>query len=137
MMLMPRIFDDDFFRDDFFREKDKMSLQFMKTDIKENEKDYILEVDLPGYQKENIKVDVTDGYLTIQAKSHNDVEEEEGTYVRRERFTGEVSRTFYVGEDIKEDEIHASFQNGILKLVVPKMTLEDKQSEKKYIEISD
>ena len=138
MMLMPKVFDDDFFRDDFFRGKDKMNFQLMKTDIREDEKGYLLEVDLPGYKKEDIKIDVKDGYLKMHDKTTDDVnEEEKGKYVRRERFMGECTRSFYVGDDVKEDEIKASFKNGILKLEVPKINPEEKQSEKKYIEISD
>ena len=137
MMLMPRVFDDDFFRDDFFNHRDKMNLQLMKTDIQETEKEYLLEVDLPGYKKEDIKIDVSEGYLTINAKVNKEDNEEEKNYVRRERFTGEVSRSFYVGEDIKEDEIKAKFKNGILTLEVPKASLEDKKKDKKYIEISE
>ena len=139
MMLMPRrdfdLFGDDFFRDDFFKgEKNNL----MKTDIKETENSYILDVDLPGYNKEDIKVDVTDGYLTINAKMSNEVKDEKkGKFVRRERFTGECTRSFYVGEDIKEEEIKASFKNGILNLEVPKVSPEEKKSEKKYIEIHD
>ena len=140
MMLMPRrnfdLFDDDFFRDDFFKGNEKN--MFMKTDIKENDNSYILDIDLPGYKKEDIQIDVTDGYLTIHAKTSNEEnEEEKGKFVRRERFTGEVSRSFYVGEDIKEDEIKATFKNGILNLEVPKVNPEEKKPEKKYIEISE
>ena len=118
MMLMPRrdfdLFGDDFFRDDFFKgEKNNL----MKTDI---------------------KVEITDGYLTINAKtSHEENDEEKGKYVRRERFMGECSRTFYVGEDVKEEEIKASFKNGILNLEVPKVNPDEKKPEKKYIEIED
>ena len=135
MMLMPKIFDDDFFRDDFFDRKDRLNL--MKTDIREDDKSYLLEVDLPGYSKDDIKIDITDGYLTINAKVEKENNDENKTYVRRERFTGEVSRSFYVGEDIKEDEVKASFKNGILTLKVPKLSLEDKKKDKKYIEISE
>ena len=137
MMLMPKIFDDDFFRDDFFDRKDRMNFNLMKTDIREDDKSYLLEVDLPGYSKDDIKIDITDGYLTINAKVEKDDKDESKTYVRRERFTGEVSRSFYVGEDIKEDEVKASFKNGILTLEVPKLSLEDKKKDKKYIEISE
>ena len=139
MMLMPRrdfdLFGDDFFRDDFFKgEKNHL----MKTDIKETEDSYILDVDLPGYKKEDIKVDITDGYLTINAKASNEInEEKKGKFVRRERFVGECNRSFYVGEDIKEDEIRASFKNGILELEVPKIDPEEKKTDKKYIEIGD
>ena len=139
MMLMPRrdfdLFGDDFFRDDFFK-SEKNNL--MKTDIKETEDSYILDIDLPGYKKEDIKVDITDGYLTINAKtSHEKEDKEKGKFVRRERFMGECSRSFYVGEDIKEDEVTASFKNGILNLEVPKVKPEEKKSDKKYIEIGD
>lgn len=137
MMLMPKIFDDDFFRDDFFDRKDRMNFNLMKTDIREDENSYLLEVDLPGYSKDDIKIDITDGYLTINAKVEKEDNEDKKNYVRRERFTGEVSRSFYVGEDIKEDEVKASFKNGILTLEVPKLSLEDKKKDKKYIEISE
>ena len=137
MMLMPKIFDDDFFRDDFFDRKDRMNYNLMKTDIREDENSYLLEVDLPGYSKDDIKIDITDGYLTINAKVEKEDKDESKTYVRRERFTGEVSRSFYVGENIKEDEVKESFKNGILTLEVPKLSLEDKNKDKKYIEISE
>ena len=137
MMLMPKIFDDDFFRDDFFDRKDRMNYNLMKTDIREDENSYLLEVDLPGYSKDDIKIDITDGYLTINAKVEKEDNDENKNYVRRERFTGEVTRTFYVGEDIKEDEVKASFKNGILTLEVPKLSLEDQKKDKKYIEISE
>jgi HSP20 family molecular chaperone IbpA len=136
-MLMPKIFDDDFFRDDFFDRKDRMNYNLMKTDIREDENSYLLEVDLPGYSKDDIKIDITDGYLTINAKVEKEDKDDGKNYVRRERFTGEVSRSFYVGEDIKEDEIKAKFKNGILTLEVPKVSLEDKKKDKKYIEISE
>ena len=141
MMLMPRrdfdLFDDDFFRDGFFTGKDK-TLNLMKTDIRETENSYVLDVDLPGYNKEDIKIDVTDGYLTINAKTNKEVNEDnKHNYVRRERFTGEVSRSFYVGEEVENDKIKASFKNGILTLEVPKVDPEKKSPEKKYVEISD
>ena len=137
MMLMPKIFDDDFFRDDFFDRKDRMNYNLMKTDIREDENSYLLEVDLPGYSKDDIKIDITDGYLTINAKVEKENNDDKKNYVRRERFTGEVSRSFYVGDDIKEDEVKANFKNGILTLEVPKLSLEDKNKDKKYIEISE
>ena len=137
MMLMPKIFDDDFFRDDFFDRKDRMNYNLMKTDIREDENSYLLEVDLPGYSKDDIKIDITDGYLTINAKVEKEDNDENKNYVRRERFTGEVTRSFYVGEDIKEDEVKANLKNGILTLEVPKLSLEDQKKDKKYIEISE
>ena len=77
----------------------------MKTDIQEDEHVYTLDIDLPGYNKEDIKIDVTNEYLTISAKTNHEEKDEKSNYVRRERFIGECSRSFYVGEDIKVDEI--------------------------------
>ena len=139
MMLMPRRdFDvfDDLFKDDFFKGKEKTNL--MKTDIRETDNSFILDIDLPGYKKEDIKIDVTDGYLTINAStSTENNEEEKGKFVRRERFMGEVSRSFYVGEDVEVDNIKAAFKNGTLCLEIPKVDPESSKPEKKYIEISD
>ena len=139
MMLMPRRdFDvfDDLFKDDFFKGKEKSNL--MKTDIRETDNSFILDIDLPGYKKEDIKIDVTDGYLTINAKtSTENNEEEKGKFVRRERFMGEVSRSFYVGDDVETENIKAAFKNGTLCLEIPKVDSESSKPEKKYIEISD
>ena len=88
-------------------------------------------------ERTGVKIDITDGYLTINAKVEKEDKEDNKNYVRRERFTGEVSRSFYVGDDIKEEEVKASFKNGILTLEVPKLSLEDKKKDKKYIEISE
>mgnify|MGYP002852187490 CR=1 FL=1 len=138
---MPRrnfdLFDDDFFKDDFFTGREKSNFNLMKTDIRETEDNYLLDIDLPGYNKEDIKIDVTDGYLTINASMNQEKNEDSGNYVRRERFCGEVNRSFYVGEDIHEDQIKASFKNGILSLDIPKVHPEENKPEKKYIEISD
>lgn len=138
MMLVPRndfgLFDD-IFRDPFFtRNENKM----MKTDIRENKDNYVIDVDLPGFDKKDIKIDVTDGYLTINAKVSNEAnDKEKGKYIRKERYYGECSRSFYVGEDVKADDIKASFKNGILSLELPKVEESKKAPEKKYIEISD
>ena len=136
MMLMPRRnnFDlfDDFFRDDFFNKKEN---NLMKTDIKDCKDKYIIEMDLPGYQKDNINISLKDGYLTVSAKvEKNDEEKEEEKFVRRERFYGECSRSFYVGDDVTEEDIDAEFKNGILKVDIPKKE-ERKEEETKYIEI--
>lgn len=137
MMMIPRSnFDlfDDIFGDSFFKKEDKM----MKTDIRETDNGYIIDVDLPGYKKENIKIDVTDGYLTINAKmNQKNTEDNNGKYVRRERFFGECSRSFYVGEAVEDLDIKAKFQNGILSLEIPKIDERKKLPEKKYIEIND
>ena len=110
----------------------------MRTDIRETEEGYIIDVDLPGYNKEDIKIDVTDGYLTINAKMNQENNDEnKGNYVRRERFYGECSRSFYVGETVEAEDIKAAFRNGILSLEIPKIDESKKLPEKKYIEISD
>lgn len=134
-MLVPRRnFDlfDDFFKDDFFT---KRETNLMKTDIRETKNSYIIEVDLPGYNKENINLSLKDGYLNISAKVEKEEKDnEDSKYVRRERFYGECSRSFYVGDSLKESDINAEFKDGILKINVPKV--EEKSSdETKYIEI--
>ena len=133
MMLVPRknSFDlfDDFFKNDFLpKEKNMM------TDIKETKDKYIIEMDLPGFTKDNIDISLNNGYLEISAKAEKEDNKEEERYVRRERFYGECSRSFYVGDKIKEDDIEAKFKNGILKIDIPKKEEEDK-STKKQIEI--
>ena len=126
-MLVPnRDFDlfDDIFGDPFFR---KSESKMMKTDIREDKDNYVIDIDLPGFDKKNIKIDVTDGYLTINAKVNNeDNEKKGGKYIRKERYYGECSRSFY-----------ANFKNGILTLEVPKVENKGKLPEKKYIEIKD
>jgi hypothetical protein ELI_4153 len=137
-MLIPRDnFDlfDDIFTDPFFKRNDN---KLMRTDIKEHDDNYVISVDLPGYDKENIKVDITDGYLTVSAKTDSENnEEEKGKYVRRERYFGECSRSFYVGDDISVEDVDASFKNGTLIMEIPKMDSKKELPEKKYIEIKD
>lgn len=137
MMLVPRRkydFFDDFFKDPFFENQDS---SIMKTDIKEKENSYELDVDLPGYKKEDIKMHMEDGYLIINAKTNreNDEKDKNGKYIRKERFFGECSRSFYLGNDIKEEDIKANFNNGTLNIEVPKKTQIEKEQEKKYIDI--
>ena len=137
MMLVPRrdSFDlfDGFFDDEFFPRKEN---SLMKTDIRELSDKYIVDVDLPGYEKENINLSFDNGYLNIQAKySKNNEEKEEEKYIRRERFYGECSRSFYVGDKIKEEDIDAEFKNGILKIEIPKNEQEEDVPEIKQIEI--
>lgn len=139
MMMIPRRhnFDlfEDIFRDPFFDERES---RIMRTDIKERGDKYIIDIDLPGYEKENIKIDVEDGYLTVHATiDSNKEEKEEGKFVRKERYVGSCSRSFYVGEDVKEDDIKATFRNGILKLEIPKKEEKKELPEKKYIQIED
>ncbi len=143
-MLMPSIFGENLF-DDFF---DTVSRpikairqtpvpQVMRTDVKENDKGFTLDIDLPGYKKENISAELKDGYLTVSAKADEEHEEkaEDGTYIRRERTFGSCSRSFYVGEAIEENDIKAKFEDGILKVFVPKKEIEPPVEERKYISI--
>ena len=143
-MLMPSIFGENLF-DDFMDgfafptanwNYAKNTANVMKTDIKENDKGYELDVDLPGYKKEDVKAELKDGYLTISASNDNTKEEkdEDGKYIRKERYTGSVSRSFYVGKYVTEEDIHAKFENGILKLSVHKVDA-PKVEENKYISI--
>lgn len=139
MMMIPRRNDFDLlsemFRDPFFDERES---RVMKTDIKEKKDKYVIDIDLPGYEKENIKIEVEDGYLTVHATiDSNKEEKEEGKFVRKERYMGSCSRSFYVGDDVKEEDIKATFRNGILRLEVPKVEEKKELPEKKYIQIED
>ena len=143
MFMIPRknhdlwddIFDDPFFREPapFMRHEPS---HIMKTDVKELKDKFEISIDLPGYEKENLDMSIEDGYLTVHAKmSKENEDKEEGKYVRKERFFGECSRSFYVGEDVTEEDIKASFKNGTLKIDVPKKEEKKALPEKKYITI--
>ena len=148
-MYMPSIFgeslfDDMFpFDDSFFTSKKnplygKNASRVMKTDIKENEGSYELDIDLPGFKKDEITAELKDGYLTVSAAKGLDQDEQEketGRYIRRERYAGACQRSYYVGEDITEEDIKAEFKHGILKLFVPKKEAKPAVEEKKYITI--
>ena len=143
-MLMPSIFGENLFDDwmDFsFPSFDRdfygnSSRSVMKTDVKETDKGYELDIELPGYQKEDVKAQLKDGYLTVQAVKNvnNDTKNEEGAYIRRERYAGTMSRSFYVGDNVTEADIQAKFENGVLELAVPKKEAK-KVEENKYIAI--
>ena len=108
----------------------------MKTDVRETNNKYLLDIDLPGFEKENISISLDKGYLNIHAKiSKEENKENDEKFVRQERFYGECSRSFYVGDEIKEEEINAEFKNGILKIEIPKKEIEDKSKNIKQIEI--
>ena len=135
MMLVPRRnFDlfDEIFEDNFFNKKEK---NLMKTDIKEKKDKYTIEMDLPGFEKENIKLELNNGYLTITGKQETKIDEEEEKFVHKERFCGECTRTFFVGDNIKEEDIDAEFKNGILKIDIPKKNEKEEIPETKQIEI--
>ena len=135
-MLMPtmrtNVFDD-LFNNPFFT---KSESSMMKTDIKEHDNCYDLMIDLPGVKKEYIKAELNDGYLTVSAESNTskDEKDDNGKYICRERYSGSYSRSFYVGDTVTEQDISAKFENGTLKLTVPKKeSLPEKQN--KYIAI--
>lgn len=136
MMLMPRrdfdLFDSFFKDDDFFTKKQN---NLMKTDVKEKKDKYEIKVDMPGFEKDNINLSLNNGYLEISAKMDKEDNEEEEKYVRRERFYGECSRSFYVGDEVTEEDINAEFKNGLLKIDIPKKENQKDQKEIKQIEI--
>ena len=152
-MLMPSIFGEDLF-DDFMRDfpfyDDKQARRaekklyghrgrnLMKTDIRETDGSYELEMDLPVFTKDEVKVSLENGYLTVQAAKGLDEDEQEkktGRYIRRERYAGACERSFYVGEDVTQEEIKGEFKHGILRLSIPKKEAKPAVPEKKYIVI--
>ena len=123
------------FRDPFFSNTEG---KIMKTDIKEKGDKYEIDMDLPGYEKDNIKIEIEDGYLVVSANvDTNKEEKEKGKFVCKERYMGSCSRSFYIGEDIKDEDIKASFKNGTLRIEVPKKEEKQEIPEKKYIQIED
>lgn len=155
-MFMPTIFNDSLF-DDFFdfavptrphRSEcrrpehgprfNSITTNIMKTDIKETDNSYELAIDLPGYKKDEVQAELKDGYMTITASKSEvkDSDSENDHYIRRERFYGSCSRSFYVGELVTESDIKARFEDGILFVSVPKKEPEPQVEEKKYIAIA-
>ena len=150
-MLMPSIFGEDLFDDfmkdfPFYNDKDMKKMEkklygrrgrnLMKTDIREKDDSYELEMDLPGFTKDEVKASLENGYLTISAAKGLDKDEKEKEtckYIRRERYAGACQRTFYVGEDVTQADINGEFKHGILKLTIPKKAAQ--VPEKKYIAI--
>ena len=144
-MLMPSIFGENLFNDDWmnfgFPEVDKSLYgkhagNVMKTDVKETETGYEVDIDLPGFKKDEINAKLDNGYLTISAAKGLDKDEQDknGKYIRRERYAGSMSRSFYVGEGVTEEDIKAKYEDGILRLVVPKKDAKAVEN-KKYIAI--
>jgi len=148
-MLLPSIFNENF-ADDVFNDFFDLPVTFkqvwnpgyasnanlMQTDVKESDKGFELDISLPAFRKEDIKAELKDGYLTINAEhAENKEEKEEGKFIRKERYTGHCSRSFFVGEEVTENDIRAKFENGVLTLNIPKKELEKKVEEKKLIAI--
>ena len=147
-MLRPSIFNDnlfdDFFEFPFFDDRAERKLyghnakNIMKTDIKEHKDGYELEIDLPGFHKDEIQAELKDGYLTISAAkqlNQDEKEKESGKYIRRERYSGSCQRSFYVGDEITQEDIKAEFKHGILKLFVPKKEAKPEVEQRKLVSI--
>ena len=140
-MLMPSIFGesllDDFFDFPFENSYRSGRSQLMRTDIKDTDQGYEVTMNLPGVKKEDVKAELKDGYLTIQTTtdSSRDEKDSNGTYIRRERYCGSCSRSFYVGDAVTQEDIKAKFEDGTLKMLVPKKEAKPAVEEKKYIAI--
>lgn len=147
-MMLPTIFGenlfddfmDDAFERNFFGGRNplygKHSKNLMKTDVKETETGYELDIDLPGFKKDEISAHLEDGYLTVSAAKGVDKDEKdnEGRYIRRERYSGSMTRSFYVGDAVTEEDIKAKYEDGILSLSIPKKDPKAVEA-KKYIAI--
>ena len=141
-MLMPSIFGENLFNDDWmdfgFPEVDKAlygkhANNVMKTDVKETDTGYEVDIDLPGFKKDEINAQLDNGYLTISA-AKGDEKDKKGKYIRKERYAGAISRSFYVGEGVTQEDIKAKYEDGILRLSVPKKEAKAVEN-KKYIAI--
>lgn len=147
-MMLPTIFGenlfddfmDDAFERNFFGSRNplygKHSKNLMKTDVKETETGYELDIDLPGFKKDEISAHLEDGYLTVSAAKGvgKDEKDKEGRYIRRERYSGSMTRSFYVGNAVTEEDIKAKYEDGILSLSIPKKDPKAVEA-KKYIAI--
>ena len=148
-MMMPSIFGENLFDDfmnDFafpaFEDVDKElygkhAKNLMKTDVKDTENGYEVDIDLPGFKKDEIKVKLEDGVLTISAAKGLDKDEKDkkGSYLRREHYAGSMSRSFYVGDHVTVEDIHPKYENGILSFSVPKAENKPIEEKNKYIAI--
>ena len=112
-------FIDDFFRDPFWSTGSEIG-SVMRTDVKEKDHDYVMTMELPGVSKDDIKIDLKDGYLTVSAAKSSSKDDRDGKYIRKERFEGSFRRSFYVGDYATEENVKASFKDGVLILEIPK-----------------
>ena len=139
-MLMTNFFDnsllDNFFSvpSDTYRNKSNTT-GLMQTDIKESDTEYEIIMNLPGFKKENVKGELKDGYLVITATNAEDQTDKNVKYLCRERYSGGCSRSFYVGEEITQQDIKARFENGVLTFIVPKIDKTARAKETKFISI--
>ena len=137
-MLVPSIFGEDLFDDWMaFPFTTTPSTRMMRTDVKETDDSYELDIDMPGVNKDDVKAELKNGYLTISATANknNDEKDKDGKYIRKERYSGSCSRSFYVGDDVTQDEVKAKFENGTLKVTVPKKEEKPAVEENKTIAI--
>ncbi len=129
---------DDFFNDSFFAAPFfKQNTSMMKTDVKDDGSNYLLEIDLPGFDKENIKAELQNGYLIINATREDNKEDKDkdGKFIRQERSFGSCTRSYYVGEQIRQEDIKGAFENGVLKMQIPKKNPETIEAAPQYIAI--
>lgn len=155
-MMTPSIWGEDLFDEFFdsffdfpaFDEKELQKAQkklygrhaanMMKTDVREHDDHYEVDVELPGFKRDELSLELKDGYLIISAAKGYDkdaTEKKSGKFVRRERYAGSLSRSFYVGEDLKQEDIHAKYENGVLRLSIPKTEKKPSIENKNYIAI--
>ena len=147
--MLPSIFGENLF-DDFFNDPfgmtaaraenplyGKHTRNLMKTDVRETENTYELDIDLPGFKKDEIGVELKDGYLTIKAERHTSKDDSDanGRVVRSERFMGTCQRTFYVGDHVKRESVSAAYEDGVLKLSIPKKVEQPKMDATHLIDI--
>lgn len=141
MLFTNRAFDlfDDMFNDPFFTRSYEpvTTTHIMKSDIQETDKGYLLDIELPGYNKEDVQAELKEGYLTITAnhEESKDEKDKNGKFIRKERYTGTCKRSFYVGEQVRQEDIKAAFQNGILRLAIPKQLPQVEKEQPKLITI--
>lgn len=145
-MMMPSIFRgslfDNFMEDFAFPDIDRAlygnrAKNMMKTDVKETDNGYEVDIDLPGFQKDEIKMQLDNGYLTISAAKdlNKDEKDEKGNYIRRERYAGSMSRSYYVGAHVTEEDVHPRYENGILTFQIPKEEKKVVEEKNRYIAI--
>lgn len=130
---------DDLFEDPFFTTPAKHPANtLMRTDIKDDGDNYMLDIELPGFKKEDIQAELKNGYLTVAAthQENSDEKDKNGKILRQERYTGSCKRSFYVGDALKQEDIHAAFENGVLKLQFPKEAPKAIEEAPKYIQIN-
>lgn len=141
-MLYPSVFSNDF-ADDFFNDffaapmkRVTYGSNSMRTDIKELDDSYELDVQLPGYNKEDVEVEIKNGYLTVRAnRTENTEDKEDGKYIRKECYTGSCERSYYVGDKLTSDDVKANFANGVLQLTVPKEDKLPEREQKQLVQI--